>query len=185
MRRILSTLLFALFPVYAAYAEICPGSAIDAPATTPASRFDVQPGGETIVDKQTGLEWAACPIGYTWDGVNQRRCVTDGSSPTFTWTQALLYVLGHPDYLAKQGWRIPNVKELASIVEYKCHNPAINHDVFPSDVVSGIYWSNTHWAGDIAGDIRVVNFDYGVVSLVANSEPHYLRLVRDADNVAP
>ncbi len=162
-----------------ANAEICASASIDMPATTPTSpRFEFTQDSEVVIDKKTGLKWARCQWGHSWD-VGSGSCVED-SDNDLTWKDALLLVKENAPYLGEQGWRLPNIKELASIVEYKCYSPAINNEVFPG-TRSGHFWSNTYVVG--ADYIRTVNFATGSVGSKPNSndEQHYLRLVKDAE----
>ncbi|OUD14669.1 hypothetical protein TPSD3_08605 [Thioflexithrix psekupsensis] len=99
-------------------------------ASTPNDRFQINEDG-TVTDVRTNLVWKRCLEGQT--GAN---CET-GNASRFTWQQALQY--------AKQvgeGWRLPNIKELASIVELKCDDPAINLSAFPNTRSSGV-WSSS------------------------------------------
>ena len=93
---------------------------------------------------------------------------------TLPWCEALSYCenlsfAGHDD------WRLPNVRELQSIVDYSGANPAIA-PVFGA--ISGYYWSSTTFAG---GAVRAwgVSFDVGVVSNVGKDDAGpYVRAVR-------
>lgn len=86
--------------------------------------------GAQVIDKRTGLVWARCSVGQTWDGS------TCTGSPTY---------LRHEEamILAEQtnGWRLPNVKELASIVSRPCI-PAIDDLAFPATPLGGT-WTST------------------------------------------
>ena len=185
MKRLLPILLFSLAPVWTVNAAVCSSSSatVNVPDTTPTSRFSIQKDANenhlTVIDNQTGLEWAACPFGYSWDlGIGA--CTSSGS-PGLTWTGALLQAVqaNHDTYLGKQGWRVPNIKELASIVEYKCSDPAINNEVFGiTDPTT--FWSNTHVTGDTSY-IRVVDFNTGLIYTDLRTSSHYLRLVRDVN----
>ncbi|MBE3653997.1 DUF1566 domain-containing protein [Vibrio navarrensis] len=53
---------------------------------------------------------------------------------------------------------MPNKNELASIVEYRCYQPAINNQQFPN--TSGWYWSSSPDA-DNSGYVWFVNFVSG------------------------
>jgi len=128
-----------------------------APATT---AHLVDNGDGTVSDPKTGLVWKKCPEGQTWNS-GAKKC--DGTVATYTWQQALQRAaqvdagaagqnLGHAD------WRLPNIKELASIVERRCWGPAINEAVFPA--TSDWFWSSSPVAG-YAGDAWAVDFDYG------------------------
>lgn len=92
-------------------------------------------GDGTIKDNATGLEWVKQPenIGGVWE---------DGGQPTLVlWNDAIdncnaLNYAGHSD------WRLPNVMELLSIVDYTKFDPCIDETFFPN-TKSGFYWSST------------------------------------------
>jgi hypothetical protein len=98
--------------------------------TAPAERFDLH-GDGTAADRRTGLVWQRCAVGQTWRG---GRC--DGEPKTFDWNEAKRR-FGQPD---SAGWRLPGLKELASIAELACWAPAIDLKVFP-DTQSAGFWS--------------------------------------------
>jgi hypothetical protein len=53
---------------------------------------------------------------------------------TFLWQQALQDVVdsnAQGGFAGFTDWRLPNVKELISIVEHQCANPAVNETIFP------------------------------------------------------
>lgn len=94
-------------------------------------------------------------------------------STTRSWEEALSYceglsLAGHAD------WRLPNLKELLSIVRYNVF-PAINTDFF--SVTAGRYWSSTskHSFSGIAWD---VNFGAGNIDFINKSHNYYSRCVR-------
>lgn len=109
--------------------------------TTPSSRFTISTDGKEVTDTKTGLIWQRCSIGQDWNG---NRC--DGEAEGLNWKQALVKVKALGD-----GYRLPNIKEAASIVEAQCISPALNADVFPNvpepDVNSfvkfSLYWTST------------------------------------------
>lgn len=113
-----------------AHAQTCKTDSI--PATTPDSRFEIISNGSEVKDKATGLIWQRCSIGQTWDGIT---CT--GTATKHTWQQALTVAknLGN-------GYRLPNVKELKSIVERQCYKPAINGKIFPN-TPNNDYWSSS------------------------------------------
>ncbi len=65
----------------------------------PEPRFETN--GDCILDKLTGLEWARTP-----------------SSNTMTWYQALDYSKSQ-SICEKNDWRLPNARELLSLVNYQ------------------------------------------------------------------
>lgn len=108
-------------------------------ASTPTADFVLHPDG-TATHKATGLVWMRCALGQKWDG---KDCT--GTAATHEWQKALQAAAafnvtggfaGHAD------WRLPNIKELDSIVEIQCHSPAINLQVFPQ-TPQARFWSGT------------------------------------------
>jgi hypothetical protein len=98
-------------------------------------------GGSTITDNTTGLTWQRCALGQAWTGSS-----CGGTATTAAWAAA---VSGAP-----AGWRLPNVKELESMVERRCAAPAADGAAFPA-APSVNFWSSTlGWA---------VNFNDGSV----------------------
>ena len=100
------------------------------PASTPDSRFIVN-GGE-VTDLATGLIWQRCSLGQTGSDCS------GGGATGYSWTLAL-QAADDEKQLTGKPWRLPNVKELRSIVEEKCHDPAINLVVFPGTPASNFY----------------------------------------------
>ena len=73
-------------------------------------------------------------------------------------------------------WRLPNVKELSSIVDYDIYNPAIDTTYFPGTMLP-YYWSSTtrvHYTGDAWR----VNFYYGYDNQNEKVAAYYVRAVR-------
>ena len=143
------------------------------PATTPANRF-TDNGDGTVTDKVTALQWKRCSEGQTWSGGT---CT--GSYTIHIWQGALQLAEG-ASYAGKSDWRLPNIKELASIVEQACYGPAIDLEVFPGTALS-YFWSSSPY-GDVSGIDHgiawLVNFDYGVDQYGNQGIAYQVRLVR-------
>jgi len=122
-------------------------------------------GDGTITDNRTGLMWAK-------DG-NGAGCYSGG---TRTWEQALSFAEGLT-FATYSDWRLPNVKELQSIVDYGEYDPSINTTYFPN-TYPGYYWSATTYVGDTsyAWD---VHFGVGSVGYNAKTSYIYVRCVRE------
>ncbi len=111
--------------------------------TAPAERFVANKDG-TATDKVTGLMWMRCSLGHTWTG---ETC--EGDTLRASWEKTLNAV----QELNKNGgfagytdWRVPNMKELGTIVERSCVYPAINMEIFPTTEL-WYYWASTPSAG--------------------------------------
>lgn len=153
-----------------AQAQTCQSGSI--PATTPVSQF-VDNGDGTLTDTKTGLQWQRCSEGQIWDG---ETC--SGSAELFDWQQALqraATVNNGGGYAGQVDWRLPNIKELRSIVEKQCAAPAINSSLLPA--ASGFFWSSSPVASD-GGSAWGVDFDDGYDYWDFKNYGNQIRLVR-------
>jgi hypothetical protein len=140
-----------------------------APQTSPTGLFSSVAEGE-VQDAQTRLIWKQCAEGQTF---LDDACI--GEPTRMTWQQALQ----HAQKVANDervGWRLPNVKELATITERQCVRPAINESVFPS-TPSDDFWTATPSVDD---PLRawVVAFFNSSHSIKQKDRFIYVRLVR-------
>lgn len=110
------------------------------PASTPDSQL-TDNGDGTITDSATGLMWKKC-----MEGTSDNDCADFAIDVgIFTWQTALQQpglVNGNGGFAGHQDWRLPNIKELTSIIEEKCENPAINLTRFPNTLSEG-FWSGS------------------------------------------
>lgn len=122
---------------------VCGGEANTAiKSTTSAARFYVN--GEVAIDKATRLMWARCPLGTTWASITAS---CSDTATLYSWQAALQAAVsvdtaGYAQMGPGSGWRLPNIKELASIIERRCYNPAANNTVFP-DTPPAVFWTNS------------------------------------------
>lgn len=141
------------------------------PASTPTADFTLHNDG-TATHKTTGLMWMRCSYGQTWDGSN---CT--GASSAVLWIGALS--VSQYGFAGYSDWRLPNIKELASIVEHRCYNPSINPVVFPNTPHSE-YWSSSPLEYS-AFNVWYVTFNNGRVSFLSKSNTFRVRLVRSGN----
>ncbi len=126
----------------------CTGAGQDATRQTgarwPAPRF--QSGANTFIDLLTGLEW--------WGDANR-------AGFPMRWDEALDYIVemnatregGHAD------WRLPNRREMRSLIDYGQHRPALPPDIPARGIFQSWYWTSTTavihpnhaWYVDLAG----------------------------------
>lgn len=156
--------------------------------STPNDRFEVvldanNDSTGVVRDLVTGLMWTRCPVGFS---VVSSRCDVDNASDSatylFNFEQAL--TKANTAVLGMTGWRVPNLKDLNSIVETACTNPAMNTDVFPlsSESNSAIVWSSSPL--DVSsGKVWAISYGLGGLGSTNVGDPAYLRLVRDDDTL--
>ena len=132
--------------------------------------FTVSVDGTEVTDGRTGLIWRRCAEGMIATGGS---CT--GTASTFTHEQAMVRAR---DQATSTGvaWRLPNVKELASIVDRSKGNPAIDGVAFPVTPVNG-FWSSSPNVGN-ASYAWYVNFHDGYVYNYSRVNSNYVRLVR-------
>ena len=134
----------------------------------------IDDGNGTITEPRTGLMWDRCSIGQD----DAADCAGDAVSQF--WQDALLEVStrnaqnwrGHDD------WRLPGVKELASLMDVRERRPMIDSERFPN-TDPGIYWSGTSHVGEPLMAWGVF-FGEGNVFGTNKNTLGRIRLVRDA-----
>ncbi|WP_339137956.1 MAG: DUF1566 domain-containing protein [Candidatus Electrothrix sp. GW3-4] len=158
-----------LFILIVSLLLIATGSAFagcdDFPASTPTSQFTVDSTNKTVVDTKTGLMWRQCLEGDP---------ACSGSVPAYDFTGAVgrVAIANSGSFAGFSDWRLPNIKELQSIVEEQCNNPAINLTVFPGTPATAQGLTNSpgyeKW--------WTINFTTGSMLTALSG---YVRLVRD------
>ena len=118
------------------------------------SYIDNQDG--TVTDTSTGLMWQkeTTPVKYTWQNALQ-------------YCESLEFA-GH------SGWRLPNVRELQSIVDYGRFSPS-SDPIFGAEF--GWYWSSSTSVND-PNDAWVVSFVDGLVAFDLKDYDDFVRAVR-------
>lgn len=147
--------------------------------TTPSSQFENNNDG-TVTDLKTKLIWKKCIEGQTWQAGSNLCSYDTDIAPMFTWPEALAKATqtnSNGGFAGAVNWRLPNIKELSSIIENACYGPSINLSIFPN-TPAGIYWSSTPYIGsnEHAWSVR---FNYGQNSMNFKYDYYFARLVRD------
>ena len=134
--------------------------------------FTVSADGTEVTDGRTGLVWRCCAEGMVATGGT---CT--GTASTFTHEQAMVRAR---DQAASTSvaWRLPNVKELTSIVDRSKSNPAIDTVAFPATPANA-FWSSSPDVGS-AGGAWYVGFTAGYVNGAYRDNALPVRLVRAA-----
>ena len=155
---------------YAVQAQTCHPESI--PASTPNSQLQDN-GDGTITDRKTGLIWKQCV-----EGLSGNTCAI-GSAETFNWQQALQRaqtVNSSGGFAGFSDWRLPTIKELSSLVEHQCVDPAINLTRFPN-ASNHWLWSSSAVAGS-ADNAWGVYFNGGSTDWYNEDDYNQVRLVR-------
>jgi hypothetical protein len=121
-----------------------------------------------VTDIKTALMWKQCSEGLS------SGCTT-GTATTHTYKEAI-ELANSTTFATYSDWRLPNIKELASLATHNRYHPAINSIFFPN-TPSSDFWSSAPYANDV-DDARTLNFNIGYDDNSIRSNSHYVRLVR-------
>lgn len=145
--------------------------------SSPSSRYTISDDGASLVDSSTGLTWARCDLGQTW---NNETKVCDGNQSTHNWLDAHLEAQSYSAGTITTGWRVPNIKELATIIEERCSYPTVNTEIFFSTTRGQIYWASTPYKIGSAGDkAYLMEMGLGIITAADKSNEINVKLVRD------
>ncbi|QFU76239.1 DUF1566 domain-containing protein [Halioglobus maricola] len=142
---------------------------------TPDERYTIDENG-TVTDVATGLMWAQCVAGL------EGALCNSGDARSMDWGTALEYaqnstLAGHSD------WRLPNTKELFSLINFNAAEPAINLNIFPATTVD-YTWTSSPMI-EFSQDSWFINFKTGLNWFKGRDDTMLVRLVREGtDNLA-
>ncbi|WP_347486039.1 DUF1566 domain-containing protein [Vandammella animalimorsus] len=138
------------------------------PSSAPGRFVPTGVNGNEVKDMETGLTWARCSVGQSWDGMT---CT--GTASRMTHEAALAHAK------EQAGWRLPNLKELSSLADLSCVNPAIDAAIFPNTAfgMDAEYLTATPFGRDSAG-FWVVDFYYGDADNDDDGRVDYIGAVR-------
>lgn len=139
---------------------------------TNAQKYVLLDNGQEVLDTQTSLIWRRCVEGMRWNGKSCEGHAFGGM---------LVESLERAQMQAKltgKNWRLPNIKELASLVDFSQQNLAIDTNIFPN-TPNDQFWSSSPYAMD-AFYGWVTHFYYGSNYYTYLEDTGMMRLVRDA-----
>jgi hypothetical protein len=142
------------------------------PVAASAQPYVVSTVAPEVTDQKTGLIWRRCVEGMSW-AAETSTCT--GTAAAYTYDQALAQAIT-ASIATGITWRLPNIKELASIADKSRRNPAIDATVFPA-TPSNLFWSSSPYVGDPALTWSV-SFSDGYVNHPFRTSSNYVRLVR-------
>jgi hypothetical protein len=138
----------------------------------PARRWKIRKAEDgEVLDQRTHLVWRRCAEGRGWSGTT---CTGPGTV-FLEGTDATDHALAEAARTGKP-WRVPNVKELSSLVDMHRNYPPIDPDIFPAFEVDS-YHTGTFWMQNPVYDWRVLFADGQVTTDFWGGR---LLLVRDA-----
>jgi hypothetical protein len=161
----------------------CAGSGQDGELQKGLARSYVDNGDGTITDTQTGLMW--------------EKQSDDGSihdqDTTYIWGNGLgvkVATLNSTNFAGYNDWRLPNVNELQSLIDYATVLPAVdaafNGGCIPTCAVTtcsctsaSFYWTSTSSTNN-SSDAWVVDFNVGGLSPESKVTNYAVRAVRDS-----
>ena len=167
MKRVLWVILLSwVGPVLA---DCVPGT-----QTTPNAAFSLHEEQGYVIDTRTNLMWKLCAEGQTF---NARLFRCEG--------QAQLYFYPGDrrrffEFAGFNNWRVPTSKELRTIVEKTCTDPAVNVRVFP-DTPAYYFWSKTTWMKPSSSRGWAMDFKQGLPDSLFKSQGAHVRLVREVN----
>ncbi len=144
------------------------------PLSSPASRF-VDHGDGTVTDVRSKLMWMRCSVGQTWgDG----HCAGDARALDLDRARATAAEVNRDGRFFFNDWRVPQLRELATIAERECSAPRINLAVCP-DTPAAAYWAATARAGS-GREPLAYQLDFGAdgIRYATADQASHVRLVR-------
>ena len=128
----------------------------------------------TVSDTRNGLQWKRCAEG-------QSGSACSGEASTHTWGAALS-LAASSSFAGYRDWRLPNIKELKSLVEKCRFDPSINERIFPA-TPNGFFWSASPYPPYLAYAWKV-DFSHGYSNAYYRSDGIHVRLVRGGQSLA-
>jgi hypothetical protein len=125
---------------------------------------------EAVLDRETGLVWEKSP-----------------STPTFTWVNAHGHCNAAVSKGNRQGWRLPTLQELASLIDLTQSNPALpsGHPFQNVQTSVSVYWTATTSADDTTFAWVVNLFTGGMGRGFAKINSGFVWCVRGGQGVDP
>ena len=130
------------------------------------ARFTFSADGSEVTDGLTSLIWRRCSEGQSF---SSGTCV--GEVTQLTHEAALVHAR------VQTGWRLPNIKELASIADRTRVSPAIDIAAFPATPAVW-YWSSSMNVSQGGAGVWRVGFPAGTVGTQPRDVSSAVRLVR-------
>ena len=140
-------------------------------------------GDGTVTDTYTNLIWMRCSLGQDW---NSSSGACDEAASSFSWSGALNQAR-KSSYAEYDDWRLPNVKELTSLLKHTSSYPSINSTIFPNMPTDDgtNFWTSTPSVSTDSYSWLVDFYDYTGDTANNRVQEYYVRLVRSEETIAP
>ena len=149
---------------------------VAADSNLPLTRFQDN-GDGTVTDVNSKLMWMRCPSGQRWVDA---RCA--GQATSYNYAAAVRQA----DQISSDGeaffndWRVPALRDLATITDRGCKNPRTNLVLFPGTPPTA-FWTSTPRPGGKSADLAfALSFGTEGVLVARKDEHFYVRFVRNA-----
>jgi hypothetical protein len=172
IRYVIALLACVSSPVLAA----SPCATADPMRGAPAARFQDN-GDGTVTDRQSRLMWLRCSEGQQWTATG-----CSGTAKALDWgaAQSLAAEINERGTFFFNDWRLPQLRELATLVERECDAPRVDAAVFPG-TPGEFYWTASPRAGEASkASVYALSFGPEGVKSMPRGEGNYVRLVRGA-----
>jgi hypothetical protein len=146
------------------------------PLSSPTARFDDNADG-TVTDTTSKLMWVRCSDGQTWAN---GQC--GGTAAKHTWQSAQLLAaqVNRTGEFFFNDWRVPQLRELATLTERQCKNPRINLAVFPQTPPASYWTASSRPNQNADGFAFALDFDVDGIRYADKQGAMHVRLVRNA-----
>lgn len=131
----------------------------------------------TVTDVDSKLMWMRCASGQSWA---DDKCT--GQAAAYNWLEAGR----EANQISRSGdaffndWRVPALRDLATITDRGCENPRTNLNLFPG-TPSSVFWTSTPRPGGKSEDLAfALSFGAEGVLAARKDERFYVRFVRSA-----
>lgn len=120
-------------------------------------------GDGTVTDHLTGLIWEQIP-----------------NPNSNVWEQALIYA-ENLSIAGKTDWRLPNIKELQSLSDYKIGSPSIDN-LFFTTILPNKYWSSTSLP-NLTSKAWYLSTQFGITTYDDKTNTNYFICVRGGNQI--
>jgi Protein of unknown function (DUF1566) len=148
--------------------------------SSPTSQFEDHHDG-TVTDKKSNLMWMRCSLGQRWAN---GQCLGPAERLAWAAAQGRAQAVNQTGSHFFNDWRVPSLREMATLAERQCTAPRLNMSIFP-DTPAAAYWTNSTRVsavpnGAAADFAYTVSFADSGIAVQDKDALEHVRLVRNA-----